>query len=112
MKKVSCYISVIVVSGSAGVGYIIDDETMTVENGKRVEPVGREELLKIAVEEFLRAYRGLKDVLNGRLEVMVSSGDFETVRKFLPAELRGYLSICNYNPAEQVAAEFAIGERR
>ena len=111
-KTVTCYIAAAVVGGTAGVGFIIDEDIMTTENGKRLKPQSKEKLLKAAVDEFLRTFRFFeKEGLDGKIEIFVSPQDFETVKRLFPEDLKKYLGTRGYNPAVQVAAEFAIGER-
>jgi len=107
MRKMIFYVAGVSVAGNCGAGVVMGDgdEICTVESGAKVES----RPLEKAVEELLRIYRGFRP--GKQVEIYASPTDYEKVYRLLPPDLRDKLDTCSYNPAVQVAAEFAIGER-
>ena len=102
------YIAIAEVAGNKGIGVVMDNEICNIETGMKFSGT-KEELLEKAVEEFMRVYDAF---CSGKeVEIYASPSDFEIVLKLLPEHLKGFLDRCSYNPAVQVAAEYAIGER-
>jgi len=113
-KRAVCYIAATELPETAGAGAVYNSDFFTVEIGKRFPAdTDRKKLLAAAVEKILPLLEGLKEsnVIPNEFEVLANPKDIEIVRELLPDWLVERLSACNYNPAEQIAAEYAIGER-
>ena len=109
-QTVVCYLAAKVVGNSAGIGFVVDCGVATFEFGNRFSLLPKGELLREGVENFVKVLdEFLKE--DQQVEIYVSHEDYEAVREFLPERYRDCLETCNYNPAVQVAAEYAIGER-
>jgi predicted HicB family RNase H-like nuclease len=98
------YIAIAEVAGNKGIGVVMDDGICNIETGMKFSGT-KKEMLKKAVEEFMRVYKAFCSGKN--VEIYTSPSDFEMVLKLLPERLKGFLDRCSYNPAVQVAAEYA-----
>ncbi len=110
MFKTSLYIGYTEVAGVSACGLVLHNEIITVRVGKRVQG-SREELLRRGWKLFEKKISKFLESSNHLIEICVNPADVPLMKEIIPDKYRKLVTSCSYNPAIEVAAEIALGER-